>query len=60
MKLKRIQSGRYITEDGKYTIEKDGCFWYAYDTQTGQSVVDCENTMSHIKESLEGFIKRSR
>ena len=56
MNLKRIKSGFYITEDGKYTIEKDGGFWYAYDTQTGQSVVDCERTFALIKESFARFI----
>lgn len=60
MKLKRIGAGHYVTDDGKYEITTSDGFWYAADTETGQSVVDCENTMNLIKESLEWFIKRSR
>lgn len=56
LNLKKI-SGGYTTNDGKITVEKDGGFWYAFDTKTGQSVVDCERTLREVKESLEGYLK---
>lgn len=52
MKIEKIRTGEYVTSDGKITIEKDGGYWYAYDTKTGQSVVDSERTLREIKASL--------
>ena len=57
LKLKKVKTGKYTTTDGKYEIEKSDGFWYAVDTKTGQSVVDCENSLSAIKDSLESYIK---
>jgi len=56
MKLTKIKAGMYTTQG--IIIEKDGGFWYAYDKKTGQSVVDCENTLSDIKESLAGYFRK--
>lgn len=44
----------YVTDDGKITVVKDTetGFWYAEDTKTGQSVVDCEKNLYQIKCSL--------
>ena len=55
--LKKTSAGHYKTADGKYEVEKSDGFWYAVDTKTGQSVVDCENSLSAIKDSLESYIK---
>lgn len=55
--LKKTSAGHYMTADGKYEVEKYDGFWYAVDTKTGQSVVDCENSLSAIKDSLESYIK---
>lgn len=57
LKLKKVKTGTYTTIDGKYEIEKSDGFWYAVDAKTGQSVVDCENSLSAIKDSLESYIK---
>ena len=57
MKLKRLNPGEYITIDWKFMIHTFDGFWFAVDTKTGQSVVDCENTFRQIKESLEAHIK---
>ena len=57
LNLKKTSAGHYKTADGKYEIEKSDGFWYAVDTKTGQSVVDCENSLSAIKDSLESYIK---
>ena len=57
LKLKKVKTGKYTTTDGNYEIEKSDGFWYAVDTKTGQSVVDCENSLSAIKDSLESYIK---
>ena len=54
---KKVKTGKYTTTDGKYEIEKSDGFWYAVDAETGQSVVDCENSLSAIKDSLESYIK---
>lgn len=54
--IKKISAGEYVTSDGKITIEKDGGYWYASDTKTGQSVVDSERTLREIKASLEGYL----
>lgn len=56
LQLKKISTGEYVTSDGKITVEKDGGYWYASDTKTGQSVVDAERTLREIKASLEGYI----
>lgn len=56
LQLKKINTGEYVTSDGKITVEKDGGYWYACDTKTGQSVVDSERTLREIKESLEGYL----
>jgi hypothetical protein len=55
--LKKVSAGHYKTADGKYEVEKSDGFWYAVDSKTGQSVVDCENSFSQIKDSLESYIK---
>ena len=54
MTLKKIKAGMYETVDGKITIYKDSETgkWYADDTKTGDSVVDCEDTLREIKWSL--------
>lgn len=57
MEIKKIKAGLYVTSDGNYTIEKDGCFWYAYDTETGSSVVDSEDSFRLIKQSLLSYLK---
>ena len=57
LNLKKTSAGHYKTADGKYEIEKSDGFWYAVDAKTGQSVVDCENSFSQIKDSLESYIK---
>lgn len=56
LNLKKIKAGEYITTDGKITVEKDDGYWYAFDTKTGQSVVDSERTLREIKDSLEGYL----
>ena len=56
LQLKKISTGEYVTSDGKITVEKDGNYWYASDTKTGQSVVDSERTLREIKASLEGYL----
>lgn len=58
--LKKVKAGYYVTTDGKIAVEKDGGFWYAYDIKTGQSVVDCERTLSEIKLSLSGYFEREK
>lgn len=58
MKFKKIQAGLYVTSDGNYTIEKDGSFWYAYDSETGSSVVDCEDSFRLIKQSLSAYLSK--
>lgn len=59
LKLKRIKTGRYITQDNRYIVENYDGFWIAYDAETGQSVVDSEDKLRKIKESLESYIKHS-
>lgn len=59
LKLRRM-AGRYYTLDNKYCISKEGDFWYAFDVKTGQSVVDCENRLWAIKESLETALKERK
>ena len=56
LKLKRI-NGVYYALDNKYAIMKEMGFWVAFELWTGQSVVDCENTLRAIRESLEGYIR---
>lgn len=56
LQLKKIRSGEYVTSDGKITVVKDDGYWYAEDTKTGQSVVDCERTLREIKDTLEGYL----
>lgn len=56
MKLTKIKSGKY-TVNG-IIVEKDGNYWYAYDEKTGQSVVDSERTLSEIKSTLEGYLRK--
>ena len=58
MKLKKIRAGLYTTADGNYTIEKDGRFWYAYNSKTGSSVVDSEDSFRLIRESLEAKLSK--
>lgn len=58
LELKKIKAGLYVTDDGDYTIEKDGCYWYAYNSETGSSVVDSEDSFRLIKESLSAYLSK--
>lgn len=58
LQVKKIKAGLYFTTDGDYTIEKDGCYWYAYDSETGSSVVDSEDSFRLIKESLSAYLSK--
>lgn len=58
LKLKKIEAGIYVTSDGKYTVEKYDGYWYAADSETGQSVIDCEDSMKDIRDSLESYLSR--
>lgn len=51
-KLKRISSGRYAIIGTTIVLEKYDGFWYAFDTFTMESVVDCERTKRELLSSV--------
>lgn len=53
MKLMKIKSGMYETDDGRITVHKDRetGFWHAVVKKTGRSVL-CEKYFYQIKRTL--------
>lgn len=58
LKLIKEKAGYYKTTDGKIIIEKEDGYWYAYEVETSQSVVDSERTLHEIKYTLEGYLNK--
>lgn len=58
IKMKKIENGRYAIIGTTLIVEKDGNYWYATDTTTLQSVVDCECSRKDIIKSISGIANK--
>lgn len=58
MEITKVRKGQYLVFDSRFAdiivieYDNDTRMWYAYDSVTGQSVVDCERTLRDIKEMI--------